>query len=181
MLDHIPPYDTHKMGVVYVGPGQQTECEILANTFGSSRYIEFLRGLGPLLQLQDVPQDMVYLGGLDCSGPDGQFTYCYHDDITQVVFHVATLMPTDLTSDPQCSNKKLHIGNDYVLIVYNDSGSKYNFCTIKVSVSKCRYDNSTLLYWQCTPSVVVKGEYATRRFYRGMYLELRASQTVCSN
>ena len=133
VLDHIPPYDTHKLGVVYVGRGQHSESEILANTFGSSRYIEFLRGLGPLLRLQDVPQDMVYLGGLECSGTDGQFTYCYHDDITQVVFHVATLMPTDLTSDPQCSNKKLHIGNDYVLIVYNDSGSKYNFGTIKAS------------------------------------------------
>lgn len=133
VLDHIPPYDTHKLGVVYVGPGQSSESEILANTFGSSRYTEFLRGLGQLLRLQDVPQDMVYLGGLDCSGTDGQFTYCYHDDITQVVFHVATLMPTDLTSDPQCSNKKLHIGNDYVLIVYNDSGTKYNFGTIKVS------------------------------------------------
>ena len=76
VLDHIPPYDTHKLGVVYVGPGQSSESEILANTFGSSRYTEFLRGLGQLLRLQDVPQDMVYLGGLDCSGTDGQFTYC---------------------------------------------------------------------------------------------------------
>lgn len=146
VLDHIHPYDTHKLGVVYVGRGQQSESEILANTFGSSRYIEFLRGLGSLLRLQDVPQDMVYLGGLDCAGTDGQFTYCYHDDITQVVFHVATLMPTDLTSDPQCSNKKLHIGNDYVLIVYNDSGSKYNFGTIKVSenVSRTKKESGLL-------------------------------------
>ena len=48
-----------------------------------------------------------------------------------VVFHVATLMPT-LSSDPQCNNKKLHIGNDFVTLVYNESGQPYQFGTIKV-------------------------------------------------
>ena len=65
-------------------------------------------------------------------GTDGEFAYCYYDDITQVIFHVATKMPTDLVADPSCSNKKLHIGNDFVTIVYNDSGSEYKFGTIKV-------------------------------------------------
>ena len=50
---------------------------------------------------------------------------------TLVVFHVATMMPT-LTSDLQCSNKKLHIGNNFVTIIYNDSGQPYQFGTIKV-------------------------------------------------
>ena len=54
--------------------------------------------------------------------------------LSLVVFHVATLMPT-LTSDPQCSNKKLHIGNDFVTIVFNESGLPYQFGTIKVSPS----------------------------------------------
>ena len=132
MLDHIPPYETHKVGVVYVDRAQTTELQILSNTFGSSRYLDFLEGLGPLLCLREVPPDMVYLGGLDRSGTDGEFAYCYHDDITQVIFHVATRMPTDLVADPSCSNKKLHIGNDFVTIVYNDSGSDYKFGTIKV-------------------------------------------------
>ena len=152
VLDHIPPYETHKIGVVYVDRDQTSEIQILSNTFGSSRYLDFLRGLGPILSLPDIPPDMVYLGGLDCSGTDGEFSFCYHDDITQVshiyisswsnsisfvllkqvIFHVATLMPTDLIADPSCSNKKLHIGNDFVTIVYNDSGSEYKFGTIKV-------------------------------------------------
>ncbi len=131
-LHRIHPYETHKIGVVYVAPGQSSETEILANTFGSTRYLEFLRGLGSLLRLPDVPRRLVYLGGLDQSGTDGLVTYCYHDNISQVLFHVATLMPTDLTSDPKCSSKKLHIGNDFVTIVYNDSGSNYKFGTIKV-------------------------------------------------
>lgn len=43
-LDRIPPYETHKIGVVYVGPGQAgKETDILANEFGSLRYTEFLQ------------------------------------------------------------------------------------------------------------------------------------------
>lgn len=48
----------------------------------------------------------------------------------QVIFHVATLMPCK-DSDPSCNNKKLHIGNDFVTIVYNESGDDYNIGTIK--------------------------------------------------
>ena len=58
----------------------------------------------------------------------------HSDPCPVAVFHVATLMPT-LTSDPQCSNKKLHIGNDCVSIVYNDSGKPYQFGTIKAGLS----------------------------------------------
>lgn len=43
-LDRIPPYETHKVGVIYVGPGQAcNEAEILRNQFGSLRYAEFLQ------------------------------------------------------------------------------------------------------------------------------------------
>jgi tuberous sclerosis protein 2 len=43
-LDRIPPYETHKVGVIYVGPGQaRNEAEILRNQFGSLRYAEFLQ------------------------------------------------------------------------------------------------------------------------------------------
>ena len=133
VLDHIPPYETHKLGIVYVKNGQTTELQILSNTSGSLRYLDFLRGLGPIMKLSDVPPDEIYLGGLDRSGTDGDFTYCFHDDITQIAYHVATMMPSNLEADPSCSNKKLHIGNDFVTIVYNDSGAEYKFGTIKVS------------------------------------------------
>lgn len=102
----------------------------MANTSGSARYTEFLKSLGRLLCLEDCPRDVVYLGGLDQAGTDGCFAYFYEDDITQVVFHVATLMPNH-PGDLQCNNKKLHIGNDFVTIVYNNSSHPYAFGTIK--------------------------------------------------
>ncbi|XP_076749493.1 TSC complex subunit tuberin isoform X3 [Xylocopa sonorina] len=129
-LDRIQPYETHKIGVLYVGPGQASnETEILANQHGSLRYTEFLQRLGTLVRLKDVDES-VFLGGLDRNGENGNFAYIWQDDVTQVAFHVATLMPTKL-SDPKCTSKKQHIGNNYVTVVYNESGEPYNIQTVK--------------------------------------------------
>ena len=40
-------------------------------------------------------------------------------------------------SDPNGNAKKLHIGNDYVTVVYNDSGEEYKIGVMKVSSCKC--------------------------------------------
>ncbi len=37
VLDQVPTLDTHKIGVLYVGPGQATAAEILGNEHGSRR------------------------------------------------------------------------------------------------------------------------------------------------
>ncbi|KAM9208697.1 tuberin isoform 2-T2 [Dugong dugon] len=131
LLDQIPSYDTHKVAVLYVGEGQSnSELAILSNEHGSYRYTEFLTGLGKLIELKDCQPDKVYLGGLDVGGEDGQFTYCWHDDIMQAVFHIATLMPTKDGDKHRC-DKKRHLGNDFVSIVYNDSGEDFKLGTIK--------------------------------------------------
>uniref|UniRef100_A0A6Q2XFU6 Tuberin n=1 Tax=Esox lucius TaxID=8010 RepID=A0A6Q2XFU6_ESOLU len=131
VLDQMPPYDTHKIGVVFVGAGQvSNEVSILSNEYGSNRYAGFLTGLGKLIHLKDCDPDQIFLGGLDQYGDDGEFTYCWHDDIMQAIFHIATLMPNK-DSDKGCCNKKRHIGNDFVMVVYNDSGEEYKLGTIK--------------------------------------------------
>ncbi|XP_033750286.1 tuberin-like isoform X2 [Pecten maximus] len=131
MLDHIHPYETHKVGVIYVGSGQtKDEKAILRNPYGSEKYAQFLQGLGHLIRLPDCDPNRVYIGGLDVHGSDGQFAYSWQDETMHVIYHVATLMPNK-ESDPNCNAKKLHIGNDYVTIVYNDSGEDYKIGTIK--------------------------------------------------
>ena len=40
----------------------------------------------------------------------------------------------NMESDHHYSNKKLHIGNNFVTIVYNNSGRPYQFGTIKVMI-----------------------------------------------
>ncbi|XP_075738359.1 TSC complex subunit tuberin isoform X1 [Rhipicephalus microplus] len=131
VFDHILTYETHKMGLLYVGPGQlgREQC-ILSNTHGSVRYTALLLGLGSLVRLSELDPRRTYLGGLACSGEDGTHCLCWQDDVTQVVFHVATLMP-NMENDRQRGNKKRHIGNDYVHIVYNESSEPYDLATIR--------------------------------------------------
>ncbi|GAA5945788.1 hypothetical protein JCM10213_002728 [Rhodosporidiobolus nylandii] len=131
MLDNIPIVDFHKVGVLYAGPGQTDEKEILANTHGSKAYVELISRLGQLVRLKGSRANNVYAGGLDQENDiDGKWTYVWDDDISQIVFHVATLMPTNLETDPQCTMKKRHIGNDFVKVIFNDSGGDFAFDTL---------------------------------------------------
>lgn len=151
---------------------------ILSNEYGSNRYAAFLTGLGKLIHLKDCDPDQIFLGGLDQYGDDGEFTYCWHDDIMQgqcvksvkivnfmvryftqplcisaAIFHIATLMP-NRESDKGCCNKKRHIGNDFVMVVYNDSGEEYKLGTIKVQwMCKNVHRNSEV--YSCFPPITL--------------------------
>ncbi|KAL1916900.1 uncharacterized protein VTP21DRAFT_5097 [Calcarisporiella thermophila] len=126
-LDRASVVDFHKIGVLYVGPGQTDEVDILANVHGSPEYVRFLDSLGELISLREWRGRNT--GGLNYER-DGEYTYYWYDDITEIIFHVATLMPTNLEADPICLQKKLHIGNNCVRIVYNDSGTEFRLDTI---------------------------------------------------
>lgn len=126
-FDRNDTVDGHKVGFIYIGNNQTSEAEILANTMGSEAYYTCLRGLGTEVRLKDA---VFNTQGLDrVSDADGQHTYAWRDRITEIIFHVTTLMPTDIKLDPQCVNKKRHIGNDFVNIIYNDSGLPFRFET----------------------------------------------------
>jgi tuberous sclerosis 2 len=125
-FDRLPVIDTHKVGIMYVAPGQTHELEILGNNHGSPAYTRFLEGIGRLITLRG--QLDVYAGGLD-PDEDGEYAYAWWDDIGQILYHTATLMPNH-EHDPQFNNKKRHIGNDLVRIVWNDSGVPYRFDTL---------------------------------------------------
>ncbi|KEP46836.1 tuberin [Rhizoctonia solani 123E] len=127
-LDRVPVMDFHKVGIIYVGPGQTHEREILGNRAGSPAYTHFLDNIGRLIRLKD--QKDLYTGGLDQHyDSDGKYAYAWWDVIIQMLYHTATLMP-NREGDEQFAFKKLHIGNDYVRIVWNDSGKPYRFDTL---------------------------------------------------
>lgn len=127
MFDRISTVDGHKVGVIYIGENQTKETEILANVSGSADYIQFLNGIGSLTKLKGADFNTQ---GLDRDyDTDGQYTFCWRDRVTEIVFHVTTQMPTNLDHDPQCISKKRHIGNDFVNIIFNDSGLPFKFDT----------------------------------------------------
>ncbi|QDS77035.1 hypothetical protein FKW77_006630 [Venturia effusa] len=119
--------DGHKVGVIYMADGQNDEVEVLQNTYGSADYTSFIGSLGFLTRLKGAKFS---LQGLDQRDDiDGEYTYCWRDRATEIIFHIPTMMPTDLENDPRCNNKKRHIGNDYVNIVWNESGHPFDFNT----------------------------------------------------
>ncbi|RKK21846.1 Tuberous sclerosis 2 [Fusarium oxysporum f. sp. cepae] len=127
VFDRSSTVDGHKVGVIYIGEGQTDEVEILGNVSGSSDYMEFLNNLGTLTKLKGATFNT---HGLDREfDSDGQYTFCWRDRVTEIVFHVTTQMPTNLEHDPRCTMKKRHIGNDFVNIVFNDSGLPFRFDT----------------------------------------------------
>ncbi|KAK0049216.1 tuberin [Biomphalaria pfeifferi] len=128
ILDHIYPYETHKIGVLYMGKGQPSDEKVLlSNEYGSPRYIKFLLGLGDMISIEEAEKEKVYLGGLTSN--DGKFTVTWQDECLRVIYHIATLMP-NRQGDTRFTNKKSHIGNDFVTIVYNDSSEDYKSGTI---------------------------------------------------
>jgi hypothetical protein len=130
-IQNTPVIDTLKIAVLYVAPGQTTETEILGNIDGSPLYLDFLSGLGRIIRLKG--QVDVFVGGLNRDNDsDGEYAYAWWDDLTQTVFHIPTMMP-NLPAYPNFENKKRLVGNDFVKIVYNDSGKEFNFDTIKTA------------------------------------------------
>ncbi|KMU90891.1 tuberin [Coccidioides immitis H538.4] len=118
--------DGHKVGVIYIDQGQTEEAQILANTSGSSDYEFFLGGLGAKVSLENAKFNTQ---GLQ-HGTDGEYTYAWRDRVTEIVYHIPTMMPTDLAADPYCVKKKMHIGNDFVNIIFNRSNKEVAFDTI---------------------------------------------------
>ena len=148
--------DGYKAGVIYVGPYQTREGEILANSAGSAVFEEFLEGLGTKVPLRDAS---FKAQGLDQhSDRDGTHTYAWRDRVVEIVFHVPTMMPTDLNEDPQCIHKKKHIGNNFVNIIYNDSGSAFEFNTLS---SQFNYVNIMITPNSTSSSRSEKGKSAT--------------------
>lgn len=125
-FDRTDIVDGHRIGIVYIDNGQTKEADILANTGGSADYENLLSGLGTKVSLRNPqfnPQGLY-------ADTDGEYTYAWRDRVTEIVYHVATMMPTDFDRDPACVNKKRNLGNNHVTIVFNRSNLPFNFDTI---------------------------------------------------
>lgn len=128
-FDRIPVVSHHKAGILYIGPNQKTEAEILGNAIGSPAYHKFLDGIGQLVRLNS--SSSAYVGGLDReNGTDGEFAYVWSDHLSLLAFHTTTLMP-NMVNDKVYAMKKRHIGNNHINVFFDDSGLPFNFNVIK--------------------------------------------------
>ncbi|KAL1925039.1 uncharacterized protein VTP21DRAFT_4693 [Calcarisporiella thermophila] len=115
-----------KIGVLYIGPGQDSEQAILQNMQASNMYNEFVASLGWEV---DITTHTGYLGGLERNLTNGSKATYYCTSTIEMIFHDVTKMPTDPHDNKQVK-KKRHIGNDHVHIVWNEHQRDYRVETI---------------------------------------------------
>jgi len=116
-----------KFGVLYAAPSQTKEDEMFANSETSTEFEEFLDFLGERVNLSGWTN---YRAGLDTKNGTTGTTglYCTWNN-NEIMFHVATLLPHN-PKDKQQLEKKRHIGNDIVVIIFQDGDTIYRPTTI---------------------------------------------------
>ncbi|KAJ3175454.1 Signal-induced proliferation-associated 1-like protein 2 [Irineochytrium annulatum] len=116
-LDEINYAQQYKIGVLYCKEGQQTEEELFGNETGSPAFDVFLSIIGEAIDLKGFPG---FLGGLDNKNNNtGEETVHTEWKSFELTFHVSTLLPY-FREDPQQIQRKRHIGNDIVCLVFLD-------------------------------------------------------------
>ncbi|KAM3843575.1 rap1 GTPase-activating protein 1-like [Vipera latastei] len=111
-----------KFGVIYQKFGQTTEEEVFSNTEESLGFLEFLDLLGDRIQLQDFRG---FRGGLDVTrGQTGTESVYTNFRGKEIMFHVSTMLPFT-EGDAQQLQRKRHIGNDIVAIVFQDENTPF--------------------------------------------------------
>ncbi|XP_040900157.1 rap1 GTPase-activating protein 2 isoform X2 [Toxotes jaculatrix] len=136
----ITAFDEHrvspnfKFGVLYQKDGQFTEEDILSNNDESEEFKEFLSMLGETIQLQGFTG---FRGGLDvCHGQTGSEAVFTSFHGREIMFHVATKLPFT-EGDPQQLQRKRHIGNDIVALVYQEGQTPFLSDVIKSHFLHC--------------------------------------------
>lgn len=114
--------NTFKFGVLYHKYGQTTEEELFGNNETSPAFDEFLDMLGQRIQLRD---HRGYRGGLDIiNGHTGTEAVYERFHEREVMFHVAPLLP-HTAGDAQQLQRKRHVGNDIVAIVFQEKATPF--------------------------------------------------------
>ena len=111
----------YKFGVIYRKSGQVKEDEMFANSNPSNEFDQFLHFLGERITLKGWRK---FRGGLDVGNDTTgkQAVYTSIQDNFEVIFHVSTLLPYDSVSAQQLHRKR-HIGNDIVVVIFQDEGA----------------------------------------------------------
>ncbi|XP_041712321.1 rap1 GTPase-activating protein 1 isoform X5 [Coregonus clupeaformis] len=111
-----------KFGVIYQKFGQTSEVELFGNSDESPAFVEFLEFLGEKVELHDFKG---FRGGLDVThGQTGSESVYHNYRNKEVMFHVCTKLPYT-EGDTQQLQRKRHIGNDIVAIVFQEESTPF--------------------------------------------------------
>ncbi|KAM4647390.1 GTPase-activating Rap/Ran-GAP domain-like protein 3 isoform 8-T8 [Amazona ochrocephala] len=106
-----------KFGILYAKDGQLTDDEMFSNEMGSESFQRFLHLLGDTVTLKGWTG---YRGGLDTKNDTtGIFSIYTVFQGHEIMFHVSTMLPYSRENKQQVERKR-HIGNDIVTIVFQE-------------------------------------------------------------
>jgi hypothetical protein len=118
VLDHAYCVDLHKVACIYLDYGQTNEKEVLLNRIVSEDYSKFISYLGERVRTADCQGE--YTAGLSPQDTDSLIRFVTPWSIT--VFHIAhEIQAQNPDPDDLYIQRKRHLGNDFVTIVWNDS------------------------------------------------------------
>jgi len=120
-------FKRYKFGVLLVKEGQTRDDEFFANREPTPHFEEFLEVLGEKIELQGWKK---YAGGLNTSNHSTGTHSVYRPYFSmgskyEIMFHVSTMLPF-FEDDLQHVERKRHLGNDVVNIIFNDSSLPFN-------------------------------------------------------
>ncbi|XP_052737111.1 GTPase-activating Rap/Ran-GAP domain-like protein 3 isoform X2 [Bicyclus anynana] len=113
-----------KIGVMIMKPGQKTDDEMLSNEKGNDKWDRFISLLGDKIRLRGWNR---FRGGLDVKGDmtGSHSIYTMHQG-HEIMFHVSTMLPFSKDNKQQLERKR-HIGNDIVNIVFTEDSTHNTF------------------------------------------------------
>lgn len=121
---------SYKFGVIYIGPGQTTEEEMMRNRHEdtSPAFKQFLSFLGETIELRGWKG---YRAGLDVSGSSMTGSHSVYTKWQgyEIMYHVASLLPY-IEGDRQQLERKRHIGNDIGVILFQDNNEPFQLSSI---------------------------------------------------
>jgi Rap/ran-GAP len=127
-LDELQTSHKYKFGVLLCAPGQTTDNEFFQNKSGSLGYERFLTFLGDKVELNGFKG---FSGGLDTTqGRTGTHSVYTKWKNYEVMYHVSSLLPY-VAFDEQQIERKRHLGNDVINIIYLDGDIEFDPTTIK--------------------------------------------------
>ncbi|KAH8549890.1 hypothetical protein BGW37DRAFT_101600 [Umbelopsis sp. PMI_123] len=127
-LDELGVHNRYKFGLLMVKDGQTKEEEWFANSETPESLDRFLNIVGDRVELQGYDG---WSAGLDTrSGDSGTHTYVSKWKDSVLAFHVSTLIPSRLV-DKQHIQRKRHIGNDIVCVIFVNGRQPFNPAAIK--------------------------------------------------
>ncbi|CEF60091.1 Rap GTPase activating protein domain and Tuberin, N-terminal domain-containing protein [Strongyloides ratti] len=121
-FDKIKVKEESNISVVYIGNGAINLSTILSNVYGSYRFNAFFKNLGNLCRMNNQSnKSKDYCGKY--------YTYQSIDTTSILTYYISTIIPHN-DNDFDNSFKKSLIGNNCIVVVFNESGKSYELGTI---------------------------------------------------